>query len=251
MKFKDKVRQGKLTLGTWLTIPHITVVEVLAQAKIDWICIDIEHTAIDFESTLHMISFIQSRGKKALVRVGKNDEVILKRVLDAGVDGVIVPMVNSKQDVENLVNHIYYPPIGKRGVGLNRAQDYGYGFEEYQRKLKEDIVVVAQIEHKDAIANLDDIISNEYIDATLIGPYDLSASFGLPGQFDKEIVQDALKTYEAKCTQAGKTKGAHVIQSDASFTQAKIDQGYSFLSYSIDFLLLGDTIKANVDKLLS
>lgn len=250
MTFKEKVRTGQLTLGTWLTIPHITVVEVLAQANIDWICIDIEHTAIDFESCLHMISFIQSKGKKALVRVGKNDEVILKRVLDAGVDGVIVPMVNSKADADNLVNHIYYPPIGKRGVGLNRAQNYGYGFEEYQKILKDEIVVIAQIEHKDGVENLNDILVNPYIDATLIGPYDLSASFGLPGKFDEPIVKAALKSYEETCAAHNKTKGAHVIQTDTQFIEGKIDQGYRFLAYSIDFLLLGDTIKANVDKLL-
>jgi 2-dehydro-3-deoxyglucarate aldolase len=249
MNLKEKIRAGKTTLGTWLTIPHQSVVEILGTAGFDWITLDLEHASIDFETAFNLIGHIQGNGMKAFVRVSKNEEVVIKKVLDAGADGIIVPMVNSAADVQKLINYTYYPPHGKRGVGLNRAQNYGLGFKEYQEKLKKEIIVIAQIEHIDAINNLEDILAFDELDATLIGPYDLSASLNLPGQYDQDIVLEALKKYEQICEQKGKTKGAHVIQSDPSFLVDKLNLGYSFLAYSLDFFFLGDAARKGMAEL--
>jgi len=170
-------------------------------------------------------------------------------VLDAGADGIIVPMVNSAADVRKLLDYTYYPPAGKRGVGLNRAQNYGLGFQDYQEKLIKEIVVIAQIEHIDAINNLEEILSFEELDGTMIGPYDLSASLNLPGQYDQPIVLEALKKYEQICKQKGKSKGAHVIQSEPSFLIDKLNLGYSFLAYSLDFFFLGDLARKGMEEL--
>lgn len=240
MNLKQKIRNKQLTLGSWVTIPNQAVIEIMATAGFDWLTIDIEHSAVNIESVQNLIGFIQGKGIKAFVRVYGNDEVIIKRVLDAGADGIIVPMIKSKQEAQELVNHVYYPPLGKRGVGLSRAQDYGLGFDKYQETLKNDIVVIAQIEHIDAINNLEEILSVEEIDSTLIGPYDLSASMNKPGQYDLPEVKEAITKYDKICDALNKPKGAHVIQSDYSFTQAKIDLGYTFLAFSLDFFFLGD-----------
>jgi 2-dehydro-3-deoxyglucarate aldolase len=249
MNLKDKIRNQVPTLGTWLTIPHTSVVEILATAKFEWITLDLEHAAIDFESTLNLIAHIQGNGMKAFVRVSKNEEVVIKRVLDAGADGIIVPMVNSAADVQKMIDYIYYPPKGKRGVGLNRAQKYGVGFEEYQTKLNNEIVLIAQIEHIDAINNLEEILAFDELDGTLIGPYDLSASMGIPGKYDAPIVKEALEKYERICERLNKTKGAHVIQSNPDFTAQKLSKGYSFLAYSLDFFFLGDSARNGMEAL--
>lgn len=251
MNLKQRIRNKELTLGSWLTIPHQAIVEVMATANFDWITIDIEHSAVDVESMMNIVGHIQAAGMKALVRVYANDEVIIKRVLDAGADGVIVPMIKNKQEAQELVNHVYYPPKGKRGVGLSRAQKYGVGFDEYQQKLEDEIIVIAQIEHIDAINNLEEILEVEELDATLIGPYDLSASMGNPGQYHLPEVKKAVEKYDKICKEYNKPLGAHVISSDSSETQEKIDLGYTFLAFSLDFFFLGDKAREEMEKLRS
>lgn len=249
MNLKQKIRNKELTLGSWVTIPNQAVIEIMATAGFDWLTIDIEHSAVNIESVQNMIGFIQAKNIKAFVRVYANDEVIIKRVLDAGADGIIVPMIKSKKEAQQLVDYTYYPPDGKRGVGLSRAQNYGIGFDNYQNILKNDIVLIAQIEHIDAINNLEEILSVNEIDATLIGPYDLSASMNKPGQYDLPEVKKAISKYDEICDKYNKPKGAHVIQSDASFTQQKIDLGYSFLAFSLDFFFLGDKAREQMQLL--
>ena len=113
----------KVSLGTWITINSVIVAELLAMRDFDWLCIDLEHSVTDYNEMLSMIAVIQGRGKEAFVRVGDNDSIIIKRALDAGADGIIVPMVKSKEEAQKAVDAIYYPPIGTRGVGLARPRN--------------------------------------------------------------------------------------------------------------------------------
>ncbi len=249
MNLKQKIRNRELTIGSWLTIPHQSIVEIMATAKFDWITIDIEHSAIGMENIMNTIAHIQAAGMKAFVRVYDNDEIVIKRVLDAGADGIIVPMIKSKAEAEKMISSVYYPPKGNRGVGLSRAQKYGIGFEEYQEKLEKEIVIIAQIEHIDAITNLEEILEVEEIDATLIGPYDLSASMGKPGKYHLPDVKKAIEKYDKICKSKNKPLGAHVISSDHSQTQDKIDLGYTFLAFSLDFFFLGDKAREEMEKL--
>ena len=130
-RLKQKLQKKELTVGSWLTIPHRSVVEVFAKSGFEWLVIDLEHSPIGIDQTAELIAHIQGNGMQALVRVTKNEEVIIKRVLDAGADGIVVPMIKCKQEAEKAVSFTYYPPLGSRGVGLNRAQHYGEGFEPY------------------------------------------------------------------------------------------------------------------------
>jgi len=248
MTLKEKIRQGKVTLGSWVTIPHPSVIEIMASAGFEWLTIDIEHSAIAMESIQTMILTIQSKNMKALVRVYDNDEIIIKRVLDAGADGIIVPMIKSKDEARKMVDSVYYPPKGKRGVGLSRAQNFGIGFEAYQDYVEKEIILIAQIEHIDAIHNIKEILTVDEIDATLIGPYDLSASMGKPGKYHLPDVKGAIAQYDKVCQEMNKPMGAHVISSDFSQTQEKIDLGYSFLAFSLDFFFLGDKAREEMKK---
>lgn len=249
MSLKNKLKNNELTIGTWVTIGHPSVVEILATAGFEWVTIDIEHAAIDFATVQNLITVAQGKGMKALVRVSKNEEVVIKRVLDAGADGVIVPMVKSGAEAAEAVSYVKYPPIGKRGVGLSRAQNYGIGFEDYKKHVEEEIVVIAQVEHIDAVHNLKDIITTPGIDGIIVGPYDLSGSMGKPGAYNDDDVKEALEKVKKVCVEHNFPLGFHVIESDSTKLQVKIDEGYTFLAFSLDFFFLGDTARNEMNKL--
>jgi len=120
-----------ISIGSWITLGHFSIAEIMANAGFDWLCIDLEHSVIDYYEAEQLIATIESNGCVPYVRVGANDPTIIKRVLDAGAKGVIVPMVNTPEDAQKAVNASKYPPKGNRGVGLARAQGYGFSFDEY------------------------------------------------------------------------------------------------------------------------
>lgn len=248
---KQKLKNNELSIGSWLTIPHQAIIEIMGSAGFEWLTIDMEHAPISIETAVNLIGHIQGNGMQALVRVSKNEEVIIKRVLDAGADGVIVPMIKNKEEAIQAVNFVKYPPIGKRGVGLNRAQKYGTAFDTYQKWVKEELVVIAQIEHIDAVNNLEEIFSVEGIDGIIVGPYDLSASMGFPGEYDREDVKEALNKVDEITKRLNKPLGFHVIDSNHQKTLEKINKGYSFLAFSIDFFFLGDKAREEMKKLTS
>lgn len=246
---KEKLRKRENTIGSWITIGHQAIVEILAEAGFDWLTIDIEHTSIDLNELQILIGFIQSHGMAALVRVSKNEEVIIKRVLDAGADGIIVPMICSKGEAEAAVGFAKYPPAGQRGVGLNRAQRYGFGFEEYKEWVEKHLIIICQIEHIDGVNNIEEIINVIGVDGILIGPYDLSGSLGISGKFDDPIFQQALRRVEKICIAQNKSMGYHVIEPEGSLVIDKQNLGYNFIAFSTDFFFLGRKAVKEMNKL--
>lgn len=248
---KEKIANNELTIGSWITIGHPSIVEIMSQYDFDWLVIDMEHSVIEYEKAQMMISLIQAAGKAALVRVGKNDELIIKRVMDAGATGVIVPMVNTPELAAQAVQYVKYPPKGTRGVGLARAQKYGYGFNEYKSWLENESIIVAQIEHIDAVNNFEQIADVEDIDAFIIGPYDLSASMGYPGEFNRKEVIEAIEHVQKVCKRKALPFGFHVIDPEATSVNEKIKQGCTFIAFSIDFFFLGSKIRDEMNKIVS
>lgn len=248
---KSKLKNNKLSIGSWLTIPHQAVIEILGTAGFEWLAIDMEHSPISIETIMNLIGHIQGNGMQALVRVSKNEEVCIKRVLDAGADGVIIPMIRNKEEAKQAVDYVKYPPVGKRGVGLNRAQKYGTAFDTYQKWVDKEVVVIAQIEHIDAVNNLEDIFSVGGIDGILVGPYDLSASMGFPGEYNRSDVQAALLRVDEVANRLDKPLGFHVIDSGYQHILDKINKGYSFLAFSLDFFFLGDKAREEMKLLKS
>ena len=248
MTLKEKLKNNQLTIGSWVTIGHQIIIEIMSSAGFDWLTIDLEHSVIELTTAQNLIAHIKNNGMNALIRVSKNEEVVIKRVMDAGADGIIVPLVKNKEDALKAVNYVKYPPIGKRGVGLARAQKYGIGFNEYKDWVKNESVIIAQIEHIDAVKNIDDILSVEGIDGTIIGPYDLSGSMGIPGEYDKQEVKDAIKKVEQACKKFKKSLGFHVVPPDFNQFKDKIKAGYTFLAYSLDFLFLGEKVREEMKK---
>ncbi|MGK0307149.1 MAG: 2-dehydro-3-deoxyglucarate aldolase [Urechidicola sp.] len=250
-KLKESLRNSELTIGSWLTIPNQAIVEILASADFEWLTLDLEHSAIDIESAQNLIGHIQANNMEALVRVSKNDEVIIKRVMDAGANGVIVPMVKNAEEARQAVTYVKYPPFGKRGVGLSRAQHYGTAFESYKKWVQEESVVIAQIEHIESVNNLEDILNVEGIDGIIVGPYDLSASMGKPGMFDDDDVKEVLNRIDTITLKMNKPLGFHVIDSNHMKLLEKIKKQYSFLAFSLDFFFLGDKAREEMKLLKS
>lgn len=249
MSLKKKLEKNELTIGSWLTIAHPSVVEIMSNADFEWLVIDMEHTAIDLTMAQVLISTIQANSMKALVRVSKNEEVIIKKVLDMGADGIIVPMVRSRDEAEEAIGYAKYPPVGNRGVGLYRAQKYGLGFDTYKKWVENELVIIAQIEHIEAVQNIEEIITTKGIDGVIIGPYDLSGSMGFPGEYYKDDVSRAIDKVLLACKSHQVPSGFHVIESDPSVLMRRIEQGCTFLAYSIDFFFLGDKAREGMQAL--
>lgn len=239
----------KNSIGSWITLNHPSIAEIMADAGFDWLCVDMEHSVTDYFEAQQLIMAIQSKGIKAFVRVGENNARIIKRVLDAGADGIIVPSVNSAAEARKAVNSMKYPPVGTRGVGLARAQSYGFDFENYRDTKAKQITLIVQIEHINAIRELDAILQTEGVDGTFIGPYDLSGSMGKPGQWDEPEVQEALRVYEETVKKYDKLIGYHVIHPDYKLVIEKQDKGYNFIAFSFDAFFLGHSIRDQINKL--
>ena len=247
---KNKLKNNELSIGSWITIGHTVVVDVMASAGFDWLVVDLEHTSIDLNTAHNLIATIQSHGMKALVRVSKNEEVIIKKVLDMGADGIVVPMIKSKEDAQEAISYAKYPPVGNRGVGLFRAQKYGTGFDEYKKWVKDELVIIAQIEHFEAVDNIKEIITTDGIDGVIIGPYDLSGSMGYPGEYHRKEVKEAIAKVLRICKDENVPSGFHVIESNPQKLQERIDEGCTFLAYSVDFFFLGDSARDGMRKIL-
>jgi 2-keto-3-deoxy-L-rhamnonate aldolase RhmA len=243
---KEKLRHGEPSIGTWMSMAHPSIAEILSMAGYDWVVIETEHTAIDVSEVLRLIIAIEQRGCIPLVRLAWNDPIQAKAVLDSGAAGVLVPMINTKSDAELAVKMTKYPPLGVRGVGLARAQGYGAHFDDYVKHANADTLLMVQIEHKDAVANIEEILSVPGIDGTFIGPYDLSLSLGIPGQTNHPEVVAAKRKVRDATLKHGLVAGVHLVQpSTASADCSKaIQEGYRFIALGTDILFLGDSARA-------
>ena len=250
MKLKEgQLSKNNFSVGSWITLNHSSIAEIMADAGFDWLCVDMEHSVTDYFEAQQLIATIQSKGLKAFVRVGENNTRIIKRVLDAGADGIIVPMVSTKEEALKAIDAVKYPPKGKRGVGLSRAQKYGFGFDEYKNNFADDIILIVQIEHINAVKNLEEILSLEEIDGTFIGPYDLSGSMGKPGSFEDEDVKYVLKDYEKIAKKHTKLIGTHVVSTNYQQVLDKIKANYDFIAFGFDALFLGTICRDQLKKL--
>ncbi len=221
----------------------------MARAGFDWLAIDLEHSVITIREAEELIRIIDLCGVTPLVRLTSNDPNLIKRVMDAGAQGVIVPLVNTEDDARKAVSSVYYPTRGTRGVGLARAQGYGTKFKEYSETLPRNAVIIVMIEHIDAVGNFEAIMSVAGIDGFIMGPYDLSASLGVPGQFDHPDVIQAICRVKELSKKVGKPGGLHVIEPDPAQLRRRIEEGFTFLAYSLDIRMLDVSCRTGLSKI--
>ncbi len=240
---RSKLQTKQTTIGSWITIDSPVVTEIMARSGFDWLVIDMEHSAITLDIAQNLIRVIDLCGVPPLVRVGYNQPNLIKRVMDSGAHGVIVPMVNTRKEAEQAVRSVKYPPVGFRGVGLARAHQYGQDFEGYHSWNQDHSVVIVQVEHIQAVENLEAILDVSGVDGFIVGPYDLSGSLGVPGQFDHPDVIKALQTIKVVSEQKKALAGFHIISPDPAIVLEKEREGYKFIALSLDILYLGNSCR--------
>ena len=235
---KQKLRNGETTIGSWISLGHAGIAEIFAQAGFDWLVVDLEHSVISIDMAADLIRVIDLCGSVPLIRLTSNDPNQIKRIMDAGAHGIVVPMVSSVDEAVQAVAATRYAPAGRRGVGLARAQRYGPGFEDYLHWQKEGPIVIVQIEDQAAMDQLDQIFTVPGVDGFIIGPYDLSCSMGIPGEFDRPEFEAAMKLILETGQQVGCPAGIHLVEPDPVRLRQLLEQGYQFVAYSVDIRML-------------
>lgn len=246
---KEKLRKKDIVLGSWITLGHPAIAEIMARAGFDWLVVDLEHSVISIDVAGDLIRTIDLCGVAPLVRLTSNDANQIKRVMDAGAHGIVVPMVNTPVEAAKAVAATRYAPLGSRGVGLARAQGYGADFQEYLKWQIEGPVVIVQIEHKDAIDHLEKILTIPGVDGFIIGPYDLSCSMGIPGQFENPEFIAAMTHIRETGKRLGCPAGLHIVEPDLQRLEQTIREGYTFIAYSVDIRMLDTGVRQGIAKM--
>jgi 4-hydroxy-2-oxoheptanedioate aldolase len=229
--------EGKHTVGAWLSIPEAFSTEVMAQIGFDWLCIDMQHGVIDYSQAVSMMQAISTTDVVPLVRVPWNEPSIIMKVLDAGAWGVVVPLVNSRADAEAAVAACRYPPLGIRSFGPTRATLYAGA--DYAGRANDEVLCIVMIETRQALENLDDIMSVSGVDACYIGPADLSLALGLPPRADSD--EPAHVAAVARILEAARRHGVvpGIHTAGAAFAARCVQQGFQMVTLTSDVACLG------------
>jgi len=248
-RVKELWREGKATVGTWLVLGSPIAAEIIAQMGFDWVVVDTEHGAIDIGTTQSIIQAILTTNTVPIVRVPWNDPMLIKRALDAGAYGLVIPMVNSREEAVRAVKASRYPPVGIRSYGGPRVRLYG-GMDYFEHA-NEEILVIVQIEHIEAVNRAEEIISVEGIDGFFIGPSDLAISMGLKPGLDNTDPRHIEAV--SKVLAAGKKHhvpgGIHVGSPEA--VNERIAQGFQFIALSSDEGFLRGAASAAFNKVIT
>ncbi|HYT89719.1 MAG TPA: aldolase/citrate lyase family protein [Gemmataceae bacterium] len=247
---KKALKAGQPAVGTWLSLGSITAARFLARAGFAWLTVDIEHSLVDWETATHMFASIADAGCTALARVPANRHDHIKRVLDNGAHGVVVPMVNSRQEAEDAVAAMLYPPRGNRSVGGSvHALNFNASANDYYAHVDDEVLVVLQCEHIKAVEDADAIFSVPGIDAIFVGPNDLAASMrskdGRPPS--AEATNQAMKHILATCKKHKVAPGLHCGSADEA--NLRIEEGWQFIAIGSELKMLL-TAAADITKKL-
>ena len=244
--FHEQLSSGKFLLGTIISLGSPEIVELLAACGFDWLFIDMEHGALDYTTAQRMI-MAAGNNSACVLRVPNNDEVWIKKALDLGPAGIIIPQMRTKADAENAVRYSKFPPEGERSVGIARAHGYGMGFNDYIQRANDEVSLILQVEHIQAVENIDSILQVEGFDALLVGPYDLSGSMGIIGQIDDPKVVNAISEVRARCQEANVPLG--IFAANIETARLYIEEGFKLMAVGMDMMLLGGAAMGVVNSL--
>ena len=242
-QLKRKLAEGRVVLGTFITLICPDLVEIAGLAGFDYCIIDTEHGPGNPESIQHMIRAAELRGMAPIVRVTDTAATTILRTLDVGAAGIQVPQVNSPETAENVVRSAKYFPKGDRGACLTRSSRYGFvpGVAEYFEEANRETLVIVHCENRQGLECLDGIAAVDGVDVVFVGPYDLSQSFGIPGQIYHPVMVDAVARALAAAKRAGKPAGIFVGSVEEA--KARIEQGFSYIAYSTDSLVFAEVCR--------
>jgi 2-dehydro-3-deoxyglucarate aldolase/4-hydroxy-2-oxoheptanedioate aldolase len=235
LSFRHRLREGRPLIGALLQMPLPEVAEIYAHAGYDWLFVDLEHSPMEARQALDIITAVDSR-VPCVVRVPWNDEAHIKKALDIGATGIIVPLVNTVEDAKRAVDRCKYPPQGVRSVGITRAQRFDLDFDGYMQRANDEVAVIVQIEHVDAARNIDAILDVPGIDGVFVGPFDLSGSMGKPGKINDPEVQQAIRDIIRACE---KRDIARCIYAHSpAHAKTYLEQGYRVIGLCTDYITL-------------
>ena len=235
MNLKERLRQHEPLIGSLITMPSPDVAEIMARVGFDYLWIETEHAPMDFAQAQSLIQAVGGRCP-CLVRIPDKKEVWVKKALDIGCDGIVVPQIRSAEEARQVVAWSLYPPGGQRSVGVSRAHGYGMAFQDYVKRVNDELVIVLQAEHRDAVDNISSILEVAGIDAVLIGPFDLSGSMGVLGEVDHPRVLEAIETIRRHGQAAGTPLG--IFATDVPMARRYVEQGFTLIALGMDTFFL-------------
>lgn len=253
-KIRNKLAMGEATVGSWLQLPSPDVAELMARSGYDWLAVDMEHGSFGPSVLPDVFRAIECGGAVPFARLPQADKVWIKIALEAGAQGLIFPMIESGEQLEAAINLATYPgqdfwreglepAPAYRGVGFCRANAFGKNFDFYREKIAPEIILVAQIENYLAIKDLPNILAHKRLDAIMVGPYDLSGSMGITGEFDNPRFKEAMTQIGQACKKYGVRMGLHIVQPDPVALRREIANGCQFVAYGIDTVFLWQAAK--------
>jgi len=234
---RKKLAEGGYSIGSWMQIPHPSIAEIMGDAGYDWVAVDMEHGAISAHQLPDLFRALELGNTMPLARLAQGHPKDCKQALDAGAGGVIVPMVESAEQLIAVRDACRWPPAGSRGVAFSRANMFGKYFDEYIVEAQQPLLV-AMIEQIQAVDELDAMLAIDGLDAILIGPYDLSASMGITADFENDAFVDVMKKIKTIADKCNIACGVHVVAPSSAELEDKVQMGYRFLAYSIDTVFL-------------
>lgn len=238
-KIRTAMRSGSASIGSWMQIPDSNVAEIMGHSGYEWVAIDMEHGPVAVNQLPDIFRALELGGTLPLARVASPLPINCRQALDQGAAGVVIPMISSAVQLRSIISECHWPPRARRGVGFQRANGFGKNFEAYVQEAQESLVI-AQIEHSDAVNDLESIIKVDGLDAVMVGPYDLSASLGITGEFENKKYKDILSKILEVCAKQKMPCGIHVVQPDKKMLEQRIREGYTFIAYGVDTVFLND-----------
>ena len=236
---KEKFRSRQRLFGAWVSFSHPSIAEMFSSImKPDFLGIDMEHSTISQAEAQRIIAATQASGVACFPRVASHNGEQIRRLLDSGADGIMVPMVNSKEEIRQIVEWCKYPPVGKRGFGVSKAQGYGGRYDEYTKSWNEKGVLLVQIESVRGVEAVDEIVANEHVDGVMIGPYDISGSLGIPGKLNDPRVLKACDRVIEACQKYNKACGNQEVDPNEENVRKAFDRGFTFVVLASDLFLI-------------
>ena len=235
---KQKLRNRERLFAGWVSYAHPSITETFARAGFDFMFIDMEHSTISIEQGQRIIAASQSEGVPCIPRPVSHSNDYLKPLLESGADGMLIQMVETADQVEELISLCKYPPVGRRTYGVNRAQAYGFDFDEYINNWNETSTFMLQVESIKGVENIEQLLAYDEVDAVMIGPLDISGSLGVPGQTTHPLVIEASRKVIDACRRHGKSCGTQVADANPASVNALFDLGYNYAILGSDLFVL-------------
>ncbi|OAM88665.1 aldolase/citrate lyase family protein [Termitidicoccus mucosus] len=247
LRLRKALDEKEPIIGSWIQTSSPTCAEILANAGFAWLGIDCEHTSVGIQGVESIARAIHGRDTALLVRVSRADTIEIRQCLDVGAAGVIVPMVETAAQARTAVAAAKYPPDGVRGYCFGRMNDWGSSFDEYATTANKSVVVIAMIETKAGVDNIEEILAVQGIDGIFIGPYDMSGSYGVPGQTQHPYLKKAYASLVDACRRHGKVAGQHIVNSTREKLNEAVALGYTFICLDADIILINQSARTAME----